>query len=334
MKKISINIFLISITFLLPVIISSFTESLGYSAQAASDEKKFKNVKFRKRASVGAACGKALEKVQVVIEEEDWPKSMEMLEGIEADTKTCKSPYEQTQLWKFKGYVYYSLDDFPGAIRSYKLVINGEGTPEDLRLDTRYTLAQLYIAEERYEDAADELAIYIAELPLVHNTAWGILVQLYFQLDRKEESQFALKQLEHYISQSNKVSEGSIKLLTKIYEMMLTNEKSKIELDTTISKSRPFSKDSDYIPVYVPQPVYPRRAQTRGKEGYAVVQVIITTAGGVRDPVMIEEYPEGWGFGRSAVQAAKKLKYNPRIVDGVAEEQSGVLYKFTFGMAK
>jgi protein TonB len=33
-----------------------------------------------------------------------------------------------------------------------------------------------------------------------------------------------------------------------------------------------FARDSDYIPVYVPQPQYPRRAQTRGKEGYAVVE--------------------------------------------------------------
>ena len=38
-----------------------------------------------------------------------------------------------------------------------------------------------------------------------------------------------------------------------------------------------FARDTDYIPVYVPQPQYPRRAQTRGKEGYAVVEVIITT---------------------------------------------------------
>ncbi|MDG2018574.1 MAG: TonB family protein [Porticoccaceae bacterium] len=95
-----------------------------------------------------------------------------------------------------------------------------------------------------------------------------------------------------------------------------------------------FSRDSDYIPVYVPQPQYPRRAQTRGKEGYAVVQVIITTVGGVRDPILVEEWPEGWGFGRSAVKAAKKLKYNPRVVDGVAEEVPSVLYKFTFQMAK
>lgn len=101
-----------------------------------------------------------------------------------------------------------------------------------------------------------------------------------------------------------------------------------------ISNDGGFARDTDYIPVYVPQPQYPRRAQTRGKEGYAVVEVIITTTGGVRDPVMIEEWPEGWGFGKAAVKAAEKLKYNPRVVDGVPQEVPGVLYKFTFQMQK
>ena len=95
-----------------------------------------------------------------------------------------------------------------------------------------------------------------------------------------------------------------------------------------------FARDSDFIPVYIPQPQYPRRAQTRGKGGYAVIEVLITTTGGVRDPKMIEEVPEGWGFGRAALKAADKLKYNPRVVDGVGQEVPGVLYKFSFQMAK
>jgi len=95
-----------------------------------------------------------------------------------------------------------------------------------------------------------------------------------------------------------------------------------------------FSRDTDYIPLYVPQPMYPRRALSRGKEGYAVVQVIITTTGGVRDPVLLEEYPTSYGFGRAAVKAALKLKYNPRVIDGKAEEVHGVLYKFSFELEK
>lgn len=89
-----------------------------------------------------------------------------------------------------------------------------------------------------------------------------------------------------------------------------------------------------YIPVFVPQPQYPRRAQGRGTEGYAVVEVTITTLGSVSEPVMVEEWPKGWGFGKAALKAAQKLKYSPKIVDGVPQEVKGVLYKFTFQMAK
>ncbi|GIX31449.1 MAG: protein TonB [Porticoccaceae bacterium] len=97
-----------------------------------------------------------------------------------------------------------------------------------------------------------------------------------------------------------------------------------------IGLSGAFARDTDYIPIYVPQPVYPRRAQARGVSGYAVVQVTITTTGAVRDPVLLEEYPENYGFGEAALRAARKLKYNPRVVDGKPVEVPGVLYKFTF----
>ena len=95
-----------------------------------------------------------------------------------------------------------------------------------------------------------------------------------------------------------------------------------------------FARDSDYIPVYVPQPMYPRRAQTRGIGGYAVIEVTITSAGAVRDPKLLEEDPSGYGFGKEALKASRKMKYNPRVIDGVAEEVSGVLYKFTFIIEK
>ena len=193
MLKYLATITLFSVVFMLPVMISTVVPSLDFGGSVFAEEKKkeepkFKNVKTRKRQSVGAKCGKSLEKVQMLLEEENWLASMEMLEGIEASTKTCKSPYDLTQVWKFKGYVYYSLDDFNGAIRSYKQVIDGEGTPEDLRLDTRYTLAQLFTAEERYADAAEQLEIWIDESTIVSNAARGLLAQIYYQLDRKDKS--------------------------------------------------------------------------------------------------------------------------------------------------
>lgn len=103
-----------------------------------------------------------------------------------------------------------------------------------------------------------------------------------------------------------------------------------LSLNLDIGLGGGFARDNDYIPLYVPQPAYPRRALSRNKEGYAVIEVIITSTGSVRDPKLIEESPSNYGFGRSALKAALKLKYTPRVVDGKAEEVLGVFYKFTF----
>ena len=93
-----------------------------------------------------------------------------------------------------------------------------------------------------------------------------------------------------------------------------------------------FARDSAEIPIYVPVPRYPSRAQNRGKEGYAVIQVTITEVGSAVDPVLLEEDPVNLGFGRSALRAATRLKYNPKVVDGVAVKSSAT-YKFVFKLA-
>lgn len=94
-----------------------------------------------------------------------------------------------------------------------------------------------------------------------------------------------------------------------------------------------FARDTDLIPIYVPEPRYPSRAQKTGKSGYAVVSVTVTEFGGATDIELLEEWPDNFGFGRSAVKAAEKLKYNPRVVNGVAVKVPDVLYKFTFNIA-
>ena len=102
------------------------------------------------------------------------------------------------------------------------------------------------------------------------------------------------------------------------------------EFQAEISTEVGVSTDSDAIPVFVPQPRYPPRAERQGKPGYAVVQVTITTTGGTKDIVLLEEFPPNFGFGKSAAKAAEKLKYNPKYVNGEPVEVPGVKYKFTF----
>ena len=46
---------------------------------------------------------------------------------------------------------------------------------------------------------------------------------------------------------------------------------------------------------------------------------------------LLKESPEGWGFGRAAIKAAKGLRYTPSTKNGVAvvTDQVNRAYKFT-----
>ncbi|MFT7260963.1 MAG: protein TonB [Glaciecola sp.] len=87
--------------------------------------------------------------------------------------------------------------------------------------------------------------------------------------------------------------------------------------------------DGDYLPIVKVAPIYPRRAQSRGIEGYVIVEFIVTKNGSVRDAIVIKAEPEGI-FDRAAMDAALKFKYKPRVVDGVAMEVAGVQNKISF----
>ena len=90
-----------------------------------------------------------------------------------------------------------------------------------------------------------------------------------------------------------------------------------------------FSSDGEYLPIVKVAPVYPRRAQTRGIEGYVILEFIVTRTGSVINPVVIEAKPPGI-FDRAAINAALKFKYKPKVVNGEAIDVAGVRNRITF----
>ncbi len=91
------------------------------------------------------------------------------------------------------------------------------------------------------------------------------------------------------------------------------------------------SGDGEYLPIVKVAPIYPRRALSRGIEGYVIVEFTVTKTGSVRGPKVVEAQPEGI-FNQAAMDAAKKFKYKPRVIDGEPTEVAGVQNKITFKM--
>ena len=102
-----------------------------------------------------------------------------------------------------------------------------------------------------------------------------------------------------------------------------------VNVDLNIGGVGGFSSDGEYLPIVKVAPVYPRRAQTRGIEGYVIVEFVVTRTGAVINPVIIESKPPGI-FDRAALSAAVKFKYKPKVVNGEAIDVAGVRNRITF----
>lgn len=86
--------------------------------------------------------------------------------------------------------------------------------------------------------------------------------------------------------------------------------------------------DGEYLPIVKVAPVYPRRAQERGIEGYVILEFTVSKLGTVINPVVVETTSSL--FNKAAINAALKFKYKPRVVNGEPVDVAGVLHKITF----
>ena len=89
--------------------------------------------------------------------------------------------------------------------------------------------------------------------------------------------------------------------------------------------------DREAVPLVRIEPDYPMQARQRSIEGWVVVEFTISTAGTVKEAEVVASEP-GTVFDRAAVQAVRKWKYNPKIVDGKPVERSGVKIRLDFEM--
>lgn len=106
-----------------------------------------------------------------------------------------------------------------------------------------------------------------------------------------------------------------------------------VNVDLNVGGVGGFSSDGEYLPIVKVAPVYPRRAQTRGIEGYVLLEFVVTRTGAVRDPVVIEAKPPGI-FDSAAINAALKFKYKPKVVNGEPIDVAGVRNLITFELAE
>ncbi|MES0875428.1 energy transducer TonB [Sinimarinibacterium thermocellulolyticum] len=103
----------------------------------------------------------------------------------------------------------------------------------------------------------------------------------------------------------------------------------RVDSSLTSAGFRLSASDGEYLPIVKVAPVYPARAQSRGIEGWVLLQFTVTETGSVKDPVVLEAEPPGI-FEEAAKRAVLKFKYKPRVENGRPIEVPGVQHLITF----
>jgi protein TonB len=90
--------------------------------------------------------------------------------------------------------------------------------------------------------------------------------------------------------------------------------------------------DGEYLPIVKVAPAYPIKATMEGVEGDCTVEFTVTSAGKTSDINIVPGLCPPV-FTRASINAAKKFKYKPRVVNGEAIEVPNVRNRFQFRLA-
>lgn len=92
--------------------------------------------------------------------------------------------------------------------------------------------------------------------------------------------------------------------------------------------------EGEFLPIVKVAPIYPVSASSRGIEGECAVEYTVTATGATRDPHVVEGQCTHSAFKRPSINAAKRFKYKPRIINGEAVEVKRVRNIFIYVLDK
>jgi len=84
------------------------------------------------------------------------------------------------------------------------------------------------------------------------------------------------------------------------------------------------------VPMVKYAPSFPRAAAVRDVQGWALLAFTVNASGRVEAVRVVEEHPQGEGFGAAAIAAAEQYLYLPRHVNGVFLPTPGISNLVTF----
>ena len=169
------------------------------SGAVAQDDKPKKNQRETRRTP--ALRNKVYEKLaeaQTLAEAKDYAGAAVILNDMIAeDGKRALNSYELANVYNLFAFLAYATEDYPQSLRYYEQVIAQPDIPLAMEINTRFTIAQLYFVQEKWQQGIDAMLVWFDLNEKPNAGAYVLLAQGYYQVKKYD---LALENVETAIS--------------------------------------------------------------------------------------------------------------------------------------
>ena len=169
------------------------------SGAVAQDDKPKKDQRETRRTP--ALRNKVYEKLaeaQTLAEAKDYAGAAVILNDMIAeDGKRALNSYELANVYNLFAFLAYATEDYPQSLRYYEQVIAQPDIPLAMEINTRFTIAQLYFVQEKWQQGIDAMLVWFDLNEKPNAGAYVLLAQGYYQVKKYD---LALENVETAIS--------------------------------------------------------------------------------------------------------------------------------------
>jgi tetratricopeptide (TPR) repeat protein len=188
LKRKVISCFSIALLFSAPVVLSQNMGGNIAQAQAQAQNPSAKKSTSVKVPAMRNRVYTQLARAQKLADEGNGLEGFDVLDEVQDRIDSLNS-YERAMLWNFYGFMYYGNDDIASAIDSFEKVVSEKEIPNSLRLSTLYSLAQLSMQLQNFDQSLTFLGLWKESNPKeMTNTQQVLFAQVHYQNKQYKQS--------------------------------------------------------------------------------------------------------------------------------------------------
>ncbi|MEZ4743921.1 MAG: tetratricopeptide repeat protein [Bdellovibrionota bacterium] len=208
--------------FLLPLMIISDAQT----TQAAP-----RKTMVRKTGLISEHAHRKLKRIHDLLSNKDYDSALDILQKLYKTSS--ERPFEQAQALQTLGYLYAQKEEYAASIQYFEKALALEQLPVATTLSTMHTVAQLYVATQKYNKALKMLLDWFDYKENPSPQAYILLGTIYGELKQYKR---AIEPVQHAIDISKDPKEQWLQYLLALYYDLERFQEASGVLQTLISK--------------------------------------------------------------------------------------------------